>query len=133
MKDVGAEIKRSLKSMIFVLFFCLALSALSGKPVIHKQVARIAVVSQINDHHAQATAVDFLQVPSFQKNMLSVSDKQNFRLSDNAIQLLSYNNTESQKIAFLSEYQLSVKPLQFCIFYFNHLYPKGSDKVSILS
>lgn len=90
------------------------------------------LVSDLNSTNTQATALNPVQLPPYEKEWVSVINKIHFKFCNGNLKIVTDNQKTAQIIIFLQKMQFVIKPLSACEFYCR-MYPSESGEVPILS
>jgi hypothetical protein len=123
------DITNYLGRTLFVVLFFLVMAVFSDRPV--SQTHLSVKVQSVAELPANSVIADAIQLPLFQKNLVSFEDKMSFQLYNATFKRFADNRTITQSFVSLRQTEFLIKPLTECRFYY-HLFPKDTCEVPIL-
>ena len=133
MKDQQEDRFNFLGRVLFMVLFLLVICAHFDR--VEKTIYFSTQYELITEFHSisnQAVCVDFFQIPTLQKNLVTLNDKTGFYLLNENFKLSSENNIMSHKINLLQKLILSLKPLINKRFQY-HLFALDAGEPPLLS
>jgi len=129
MKNQGEDMINYLGRTLFIVLFFLLMVAFSGHSV--KRTNEPAKVQFAAELQPASVMADAIQLPLFQKNMVSSVDKMSFQHFNATFKRLDDDRMNTQRFLFLRQTDLLIKPSTNIQFYY-HLFPIDSGEVPIL-
>ncbi|HZK98175.1 MAG TPA: hypothetical protein VFC67_28505 [Prolixibacteraceae bacterium] len=133
MKTRIEDISNYLGKALFIVLFFFIVAAFSDrsnqqsiKPVPHE------LVSEWLSKSAQAVNTDAVQLPLFQKSLVSFVDQKFTHLYNVIFKQSADNRMIAQRFFSLHQTELVIKPFAMSRFYY-HLFPKVAEDVPVLS
>ena len=133
MKDQQEDRVDLLGRVLFMVLLLLVICAHFDR--VEKTIYFSTQYELITEFHSisnQAVCVDFFQIPTLQKNLVTLNDKTGFYLLNENFKLSSENNIMSHKINLLQKLILSLKPLINKRFQY-HLFALDAGEPPLLS
>lgn len=122
MKNRKEDISNYLGRAIFIALFFLLLAAFSDRAVEQsKDAVQYELVSEWHAKSAQAIGTDDVQLPSFQKNLVSSVDKMNLKVFNATFKRSADDRRIAQQFISFHQTELVIKPFAMCRFYY-HLF-----------
>ena len=123
------DITNYLGRTLFIVLFFLLMVFFSDKSV--RQTHLPVKVQSMAELPANSAITDAIQLPSFQKNLVSLEDKMSFKLYNASFKRFDDNRVITQQFISLQQTEFLIKPLTECRFYY-HLFSKDTGEVPIL-
>jgi hypothetical protein len=120
------------RATLMMLFFFLCISFLSKSEKSTYSDTSYEQLTELHAYTGNAVVSDFVQIPVYDKDLLISSCKTNFSFCNTKLRMFVYNGTIAQRINFLEQTILSLKPLSYCGFYY-HLFSSDSRELPTLS
>ena len=122
------EIFNLLGRIALIVLFFLMINAFSNKYVSHdRNIASHELVSELKSINTKAVAIKPVQLPSFQKDWVSLVDRMNYKLLDKNLKIYTDNLKIKQKSISLQNTELKVKPILNWKYYFQLLSPDPKE------
>jgi len=133
MTDRKENIIRDFGKTLFLVFFffvCASVSRNSEKPTYND--AQYVVVTGLHSSHVKAIIAEFIQMPVYQKSLLTSIDKTGLSFCNIKFKLAAENKSISQEIHHIENLSPILKPLSSCRFYC-HFFPANTRELPTLS
>lgn len=127
------DISNSIGRILFMILFFFLISAFAGKSVKPDSGAvQTELKASLNMSAIKATVDYKVQLPLFQKNWVSLTDKENLRFFNENLKILADKKETDQRMICLQQTHRTIKPIRIYRFYY-HLFPVADDEWPILS
>jgi len=133
MTDRKEDIIQNLGKALFLVFFFLVCASVSGSSEkLTYNDAQYEVVTGLHSSQVKAIIAEFIQMPVYQKSLLTSIDKSGFTYCNIKFKLSAENRNIVQHILFVEKTSLSLKPLSYSRFYY-HFFPTNTWELPALS
>jgi hypothetical protein len=129
MNNQREEITSYLGRALFVVLFFLAMVVFSDQSV--KQGHLPVKVQSMAEMPGNSVITDAIQLPLFQRNLVSIEDRMSFQLYNATFKRFDDNRVITQRFVSLQQTEFLIKPLTECRFYY-HILSKDTGEVPIL-
>jgi len=120
---------RVLFMVFFLMIICIQSNKSEKNTFFHSQYE---TACNIHDHSGHAVCVDMIQVPAFQKSLITLKDKTGITLFNEGFKQSYDNSRINQEVLLLRKTILYYKPDSNCRFYY-HLFSIDRTEPPLLS